>query len=400
MDFLQTPEFALLLSCSRPAISAGNQQHQQALLEKIDTASFLALVDRHRVAPIVCHHLLQLPAESVPASLLQALRDKRQADTFRQLAMTRELVKLHQLFTAAGIDYVTLKGLPLAQAYYGNAGLRMSKDIDVLVQEGQLDVACHLLQQNGYLPADGYDRLSPRQQFHFRILFQHCDFAAPDSGIDIELHWRLAKYPDMLPRVTVAGIGMSGSHTMLGTQAIPLLPPEAMLLYLCIHGTVHQWFRLKWLFDIPVLLDSHDWDWSALFAHAESAHCARHLALGLALSQQICGWNAPAPVADWLARQDSHRVIGDVFEALQLPEDAFVHTPSIAVFLRRFRYNNVFMTGVKRWRYNLHQLGTTPNDWAVLPLPDALFPLYFLLRPFLWLWRRFRRSAQEFTETP
>jgi hypothetical protein len=32
-----------------------------------------------------------------------------------------------------------------------------------------------------------------------------------------------------------------------------------------------------------------------------------------------------------------------------------------------------------------------PEDWVELPLPDALYPLYFLLRPFLGLRRIYQR---------
>ena len=43
-------------------------------------------------------------------------------------------------------------------------------------------------------------------------------------------------------------------------------------------------------------------------------------------------------------------------------------------------------------RYKLHCFAaglTSPNDWKILHLPDVLFPLYFVLRPFLWFWRWF-----------
>jgi hypothetical protein len=45
-----------------------------------------------------------------------------------------------------------------------------------------------------------------------------------------------------------------------------------------------------------------------------------------------------------------------------------------------------------RYKWNVftnHLL--VPEDWVELPLPDALYPLYFLLRPFLGLKRIYLR---------
>jgi hypothetical protein len=35
---------------------------------------------------------------------------------------------------------------------------------------------------------------------------------------------------------------------------------------------------------------------------------------------------------------------------------------------------------------------TSTKDWSLLRLPDVLFPLYFVLRPFLWFWRWFLKG--------
>jgi hypothetical protein len=62
------------------------------------------------------------------------------------------------------------------------------------------------------------------------------------------------------------------------------------LLYLCAHGARHSWFRLKWLVDLPYVLQSKAWDWPALFAKARRMGCADALLLGLVLSQRLLGW--------------------------------------------------------------------------------------------------------------
>jgi hypothetical protein len=48
-------------------------------------------------------------------------------------------------------------------------------------------------------------------------------------------------------------------------------------------------------------------------------------------------------------------------------------------------------------RYKLRCLATgptSPYDLKILRLPDVLFPLYFVLRPFLWFWRSFIKGQR------
>jgi hypothetical protein len=51
----------------------------------------------------------------------------------------------------------------------------------------------------------------------------------------------------------------------------------------------------------------------------------------------------------------------------------------------------LYLTNLKkspRYKWEaLSKIMLLPEDWQELALPDSLFPLYGLLRPFLWLWR-------------
>lgn len=394
MHFSPSPEFSLLLACCRPGTSEAVRAQQQDLLARVDAGHFLALVDRHRVAPMVCQHLLKLPREVLPAAMAPVLMEKQQANVFRQLDMMREQVRLHTLLESASIRYVTLKGLPVAQCYFGDAGLRTSRDIDLLFAPQDLDLAIKLLLDAGYISEDGFCELTPRQRAYKKSAYHDCSFAAPDSGVCVELHWRLAEFPHMLSEITVDKNAGSIRYIELAAQQIPLLAKDEMLLYLCAHGTMHLWFRLKWIFDLPVVLESSEWDWPALFAKAGRNRCMKHLALGLLLAHRLCDWVMPAAVEAWLVQQDVERAYQDVLAALQAPESEFSGTPPVSVWLRHVRYHSGFLEKKDALVSTVRKYATSPNDWLSLPLPDALFPLYFVLRPFLWLWRLGRRFVR------
>jgi hypothetical protein len=59
---------------------------------------------------------------------------------------------------------------------------------------------------------------------------------------------------------------------------------------------------------------------------------------------------------------------------------------------RAWRY--MWLQGKKsRMAHHLRGLAMQPIDADHLALPDSLFWLYYVLRPFLWLWRRCQRST-------
>ena len=53
-----------------------------------------------------------------------------------------------------------------------------------------------------------------------------------------------------MPRLTEVG----EDWVDLGSERIATLPPSRLLLYLCVHGALDGWLRLKWLADIGALV--------------------------------------------------------------------------------------------------------------------------------------------------
>ena len=169
---------------------------------------------------------------------------------------------------------------------------------------------------------------------------------------------------------------------------------QLTLLYLCAHGARHSWFRLKWLVDLPYVLQSKAWDWPALFAKARRMGCEDALRLGLVLSQRLLGWVPPAEVTAWLAAgRNMDWACREVEFALAEPaewaEPGQVPTPMRVRWRQRIYKWRLYRSWRARF-YELARMGTGPEDWQLLPLPDALFWLYFALRPVLILWRKFK----------
>ena len=388
-DLRSDQECSLLLSCCRARPLAADTDAQRRLAVGLDGARFLALVERHLVGPLVWHNLRQHPEGTFKPELMAALAADYRDNAFSELAVTGETVKLHRLLSESAIPHCVLKGLPVGQRYYGDAGLRQAGDIDLLVPPALLDEASRLLSAAGYRISHPIDHFKPRQRRYFLFTDNQLELEAPDSGGVIELHWRPLQLPS-----TLAGLDLSAQTNRWNVAdcRIPFLDDEETLLHLCAHGAKHAWYRMKWVFDLPNVLESREWDWLALREKARRYRCERELLLGLAIAERLSNWEVPPAVRPWLDEFDAARkYFGFIAQAMTQP-DRWMNTP--AGIFKRNRYMARFNDGLDCWMYHLATVATHRRDWEALPLPDALFPVYFLLSPFTNAWEIGRRFVK------
>ena len=115
-----------------------------------------------------------------------------------------------------------------------------------------------MLPATGLLERAGYRRLEPPPAFHeaqLRMWLLRCKgfaYVHEEKYIDLELHSRLfdnqllvSKTPPVNSWQTVQLTKESGLCTF---------GDDDLFAYLCAHGAVHCWFRLKWLADVAALL--------------------------------------------------------------------------------------------------------------------------------------------------
>lgn len=388
-DLRSDQEYSLLLSCCRARPLAADADAQRQLAVGLDGERFLGLVERHLVGPLVWHNLRQHPEGTFVAELMAALATSYRDNAFSELAVTGETLKLHRLLSESDIPHCVLKGLPVGQRYYGDAGLRQAGDIDLLVSPAMLDEACRLLSGAGYRISHPIDHLKPRQRRYFVFTDNQLELEAPSSGSVIELHWRPLQLPSSLAGLDLAA--QTNRWDVAGCR-IPFLDDEETLLHLCAHGAKHAWYRMKWVFDLPNVLESRDWDWPALREKARRYRCERELLLGLAIAEQLSNWEVPPAVRPWLDEFDAQgKYFGFIAQAITRP-DRWMNTP--AGIFKRNHYMTRFNDGLDCWMYHLATIATHRRDWEALPLPDALFPVYFLLSPFTNTWQLGRRFVK------
>jgi len=335
----------------------------------------LKSASRHGVMPLLYSSLSAFCPEAVPKAIMAKLKEQWRNNIAWNLLQTSELLTILSLFEAQGIVAVPFKGPALAALVYGDISMRQFVDIDILVDRKHLPPAKELLHSLGYRL---YPPMSPARESAFLRSQFHYGFANPANEVLVELHCEitpeylsfplnLQKLRPRLERRTLAG------------KEIFNLPPEELLLIICVHAAKHFWERLGWICDTATMISAHpSMNWRNLTDLAGRLGAKRMLFLGLFLANALLGASIPKdlgqtvesePGVRSLARQIRQRLFADIN-----------HPPSIL--------DNIFffLKIRERWRdkirYCLHTAFTpSVEDWTFVALPPVLCFLYYPIRP-------------------
>lgn len=363
------PEHDLLLACAASCSDAERDRRVSDVLARgVDWDLVLRLARGHGLLALLHWHLDRLGYPDVPVAVARELRDEFRSTSWRNVFLMGELLQLVELFAANGIAAIPFKGPVLAATVYGNVALRQFSDLDVLVQARDRVRARDVLLANGFALYQEWDQV---QQFNHEYTL-----VAKGGRVGVDVHWEV--FPQSVFPVQAAGLWeRSESATMAGRE-VATFSPEDTLLILCVHGDTHLWERLKWVCDVARLLDAYPaLDWGQVLRRARRSGSERILFLGLSVAGDLLGARIPEDIerrirADRAVATLATEVIARLFRAEALT--------AVSLDLER----SIFQLRSRPRLWDKIRLAATPNetDWALLPLPASLYPLYYLVRPF------------------
>jgi hypothetical protein len=380
-------EFKLALSCSaldvERALDLSTQLKDQPGFSETD---FLIFLRRHHICELAFHSLKENSFFSNSFQLQLELQSK--ANQLKAIKGQSIQVKLQSYFDEHHIYAIFLKGILLSRQYYGDLGLRNVIDIDVWVDEEVFNQVKLFLQSLGYVSILDHHSFNQQQLNyihqcnHDEIFYNTADNSAPV----IELHWKLRnalgnfmfdpnKDQENLMQVELNGVAFSVFNHV------------DQFIFLCVHGAEHGWFKLKWLVDLVHMNKAVDFDWDYVVNRAKALRSQRELRLAWSLLEEFYDLAIPEMIAKVkLTSTDKLRL--NYVKHLITYEGAFCYTGKEKLL-------NLFYTlSLNRRPFFAKELVlknlTNTTDWLTLPLSSSLFFLYFPLRPFLWVYRKFK----------
>jgi hypothetical protein len=387
-------EFLLTAACSVwPPSHSRTEAIRAAAAGPLDWDRFLRVVTRQRVVGLV-HDGLTRAQPPVPPGVASEIATRAAASVRQNLALAAEAVRLQNLFTEADIPVVFIKGASLSMLAFGTLGLSGGQDIDLLVPRETLSAASALVARAGYHRFDPPANLSDEQLRLLLPLRKDLGFIHVTTRLQIELHWRLFLNPHAMDETWLTEA--SRIVPLAGAAGLRTLGEEDLFAYLCIHGALHWWNRLKWLADVNALLASTpERGIERLLLAAEAKGAGRAAAQALLLCRRLLG--TPLPSRPMISLGTSATVRWLEATALNaMTRGEGEHDPHDTRFGTTRGSLSTFL--LKRsWRYWLAEINvhlTNQTDVLTLPLPKRLQFLYPLLRLPLWAWRHFAKRRQ------
>jgi hypothetical protein len=398
MEHHYSAEFRIIIDCCLRFLDErvqkidghlGQNTHAQTIsTAQINWHHFLKLVFEHKLSVPVNRYVDSACSSFVPEWVSEQLKKRCALNTRWALGMTAELVRLIKLLGDDGIPALSLKGPALSLELFGDVAVRESKDLDILIGVHDLKRADQLLKNEGYRSRQSSAAMTDRQKASHQLREKDKTYFSMQSKIPVELHWKMLDYPHLLS-VEDDEIWRRVETRPLHGRLLTVLEREINLLYLCAHGATHGWKRLFWVLDIAMFVRrfGDDIDWKGLCHRANAYGTKRSLTEGLLLAHGLFASSLPeAPryyiqqdaVVQSMARQT-------LISSQQWREDSLADRLLLTKRTlklhssKRFKLQVIFHPWIPR-----------EEDWALIPLSDRWFGLYYVMRPFIALYRKCR----------
>ena len=368
-----TREFEFLCACSGVQLSRERIARVASWNESaIDWEEFLRLAEHHGVLSLVARSL-SVHAPDLPSPIVHSLRASLEGNLRRSLWFASELARISDYFEKKQLRAIPYKGPVLAESAYGDVALRTFGDLDLLLGAADFERGKTALEELGYQPSSEQEPAVER--YWLRNGYERSFDSAAGKYL-VELQWALfprfyavdLRTDDLLAR---------SRPTSMGGRVVPGLAAEDSLLVLCLHAAKHLWMRLIWVCDVAETLRSRTVDWSVVDSRARDLGVRRILGVSFWVAQRLLECTLPEPAQAIIGDDPQVTVLGAGFAA-RLAQGATYDFESTEYF--RFIWKLRERPG-DRARY-LWRLMWTPSqgDLVALRLPEAMFPLYRVVR--------------------
>jgi hypothetical protein len=385
-------EGQLMLACLRwPQTSPDRELIGRLCSQSIDWNRFQFLVQHHRVVALVSRNLLKAGVGSLTgkgATCLLHLRNISDSNTREALRGLGELRHIYTELKSQGISAKVLKGLPLSQEIFGDLGLRMTGDIDLLVAERDVMVVDKILRGLGYQGLVELHHLSQKRLAFYRTHWKDVAYQNPVRGFDLDLHWRLFRNREM----SGSSLGTVEAHQVtFGNFQVATLPKQHHLLYLCVHGTIDGWVYLKSLVDVAAWVRTMSETELDLLARTAKAYDILPEFSGtMILIRRLMGMDSWSSLL--LSEEDriTRHVVS--YARHNLLDGSFLADRWDVSSTRLFWFEFGLRRHLAYRKELLIRILFRLRMWTTFPLPDGLFGLYPLISPIEWLMHRHRKQ--------
>ncbi|NOQ26737.1 MAG: hypothetical protein GQ564_15360 [Bacteroidales bacterium] len=349
------------------------------VLSEINWDVFLNLVLKHRLVSHVLKHSNKL-ASKIPQEIIKQLKEIRLIQSKTSLEYTSVLIKIANQFRINNIKFISFKGPLLSFELYNDVGFRNFNDLDILVNKDDVENAKKIIEDLEFKCIYPKIELSDKQREINYSLSHHYHFKNKPRSIDIELHWSISNPKSFFGMPTSQIISNSQIIDISG-HSISYLSTIENLVYQAAHGAIHQWYRLFWLKDFSELLKKTNPELiKKAFELSKKLKLDKCFLQAIALSYLL--YNVDLP---------DYRDIEINKYLMKIPLKSISSTDlnqqGIKGKIKSLIYRLKLKPDLNYYFELTYRLRTHLTDWELLKLPKPLFFLFYILRPFLLIYK-------------
>lgn len=250
----------------------------------VDVGELLASCREHRVGGFVLQHLV-----AGPEDLREALEADAAAATTDHLRALVDLTAVLGALDGAGIPSLAVKGPVLVETTYGDPRLRPYRDLDLLVDPGDLGRALGCIEDAGGILIDrNWDYLTKQRkgQLHVGLPF----------GCVLDLHWNPVDVASEALEVDSATLFGGLVALEVGGVEILTTSPAHTIVHLALHAAMEGGCRLIWLKDLERVTATTDVDWHEVVRTARAWKATTAVSLMLGRAVRVLDASVPAEV--------------------------------------------------------------------------------------------------------
>jgi hypothetical protein len=280
------------------------------------------------------------------------------------------LFEILDTFKRERIPVLTIKGLITVATAYRDISLRAFGDLDLVVRREDVARSAAALERIGFAGK------AWRAEAFGSGFFPDTSVDFSRDGIVLDLHWSLsADYFPFAPGDD--DVWRRAIEIDLRGRPVLTMGGEDSILFHAFHGAKHGWSKLQQVCDLAYLCALETPRWEVLLASAARIGSRTMLLIGAALCRSLFAMEVPGPLAPALGEPRvtslSRKVQRWLFEIRE--EGEFAEW--------RVALASIDSAG-GRARYLVRRiLSPKLSDYALMPLPRPLYPLYYVARPAL-----------------
>ena len=396
-QFLSRTKFPIELKLILDLLKAGTAKidSEEVLpsdITGLNWPHFLEFIDKHRIAPIIYKIIQKLPNNTIPEHIYHSLQIRYQSDQVHALNSTAELVRLVNLFTLNRIPVLSLKGPVLSLQLYGDCAARSYGDLDFLIPIECYEETDQLMRNAGYKNIY-FDYPLEKQRFRYLSKsIQHFEYISIENQLSVEIHWHLSIYPNYF-NYNFNQLYTACQTVPVAGTAVSTLSREDTLLYLFAHGALHCWYRLKWLCDMDDYLKIYTTiNWKHIVKRSYDLGIHRALAQGVLLGYTLLDLAINEEVQELIIKESViPKLVNNACKVIKRKENRTLPAGREWITIKMNIINLKKDPGYKLSTI-LPKFRISPIDMDMIPLPDKLFFLYYILRPVLIIWRNILKT--------